>query len=351
MEWNRTDLLRFIESLPKAELHLHIEGTLEPEMLLSLAQRNGVPVAYDSIDSLRAAYSFNNLQEFLDLYYAGAGVLVTERDFYGLTMAYLEKAAEQQVVHAEIFFDPQTHTARGIPFGAVIGGISAALEEGNRKLGISSRLILCFLRHLSERSAMETLAEAKPYRHLLTGVGLDSSERGNPPGKFRQVFALAAEEGLLPVVHAGEEGPAAYVREALDLLKARRIDHGIRSIKDPLLVQELADRQIPLTVCPLSNLRLKVVSDLREHPLKKLLDRGVRITLHSDDPAYFGGYITENYRAAAEALELTPGDIRQLAVNAFEASFLDEKRKTEWIAKVDSLYRSFPSFSTLAGGK
>lgn len=341
MERTIDSIRDFIDAVPKAELHLHIEGTLEPELLFAMARRNRVTVKYRGIEELRAAYSFSNLQEFLDLYYAGASVLMTEEDFFDLTMAYLERAAKQRVVHTEIFFDPQTHIGRGLLIEPVVRGISQALEEGSRTLGISSRLILCFLRHLSEESALETLEQARPFRHLITGVGLDSSENGNPPRGFRRVFAMAMEQGYLPVVHAGEEGPPDYVWEALHLLKAKRIDHGVRSLEDPELVNELVARQIPLTVCPLSNLKLKVVSGMQEHPLKTMLDLGMKVTIHSDDPAYFGGYISENYKEAAEALSLSLTDIHRMAVNAFEASFLEEGDRKKWIRTTDELYRQF----------
>lgn len=324
----------FINKLPKAELHLHIEGTFEPELMFDIARRNNRKLAYGSVEELREAYSFDNLQDFLELYYAGASVLIEGQDFYDLTRAYLEKISSQNVIHTEIFFDPQTHTDRGIDFSTVINGISRALEDGRNRLGISSRLIMCFLRHLDEAAAMNTLEEALGYRELITAVGLDSSEIGNPPSRFKRVFERARNEGFLTVAHAGEEGPAEYVWEALDILKVSRVDHGNHSMDDEKLVRELAERRMPLTVCPLSNLKLKVVPDLKRHPLKEMLRRGIPATINSDDPAYFGGYVNENYIAIANALDLTKEEICQLARNSFTASFLPEEKKNEMIEKV-----------------
>jgi len=329
----------FIAAIPKAELHIHIEGSLEPEMVFALAKRHGVALKYPTVEALREAYNFGNLQDFLDIYYAGADVLREADDFRAMTRAYLERAAADGVVHAEIFFDPQTHTARGVPFAAVIGGISAALAEGERELGITSRLILCFLRHLSEAQALATLDEALPFKSQFVGVGLDSSERGHPPSKFARVFAKARAHGLRVVAHAGEEGPPEYIREALDLLGAERIDHGVRCEGDAALTERLAREAIPLTVCPLSNVMLRVFPRMEDHNLKRLLDRGLRVTVNSDDPAYFGGYIAENFRAAQRALGLGRADIARLARNSFEASFLPDERKREWVAKVDSFAR------------
>lgn len=309
---------QLIRTIPKAELHIHIEGSLEPELMFEIAQRNGVKLRYGSVEELRRAYDFTNLQSFLDIYYEAASVLLHERDFYDMTMAYLRRAAADNVRHSEIFFDPQTHTARGIPFATVINGITRALAEG----GISTRLILCFLRHLSAESAMATLEGALPFKERIIAVGLDSSEVGNPPSKFAAVFARARAEGFLAVAHAGEEGPPSYIREALDVLHVKRIDHGVRCLEDPALVEELVARQIPLTVCPLSNVKLRVFPSMKEHNLRKLLQHGLRVTINSDDPAYFGGYIVDNYLAVAEALSLTEDEIRQLARNSFEASFL-----------------------------
>jgi adenine deaminase len=327
---------RFLREIPKAELHLHVEGTLEPEMMFALARRNRVPLRFGSVEEVRRAYRFRDLQSFLDIYYEGARVLLAEEDFFELTAAYLERAAEDGVRHAEIFFDPQTHTTRGVPFGTVVRGIRRALEDGERGLGISSMMILCFLRHLPAEAAEATLEEALPYRDWIQGVGLDSSERGNPPSRFESVFARARAEGFLPVAHAGEEGPPAYIREALERLHVARIDHGVRCLEDPELVEELAARRIPLTVCPLSNLRLGVFPTLEEHNLRRLLRRGLCVTVNSDDPAYFGGYIAENFRAAREALALTREEIVQLARNSFEASFLPPAEKARWMAEVEA---------------
>ena len=323
-------LIELIRRIPKAELHLHIEGTLEPELLFTLAERNGVKLKYNSIDELKRAYSYQNLQDFLDIFYAGAAVLRHERDFYDLTMAYLRKAKEQNIVHTEIFFDPQTHTSRGIAFETVINGIYRALEEGEKETGITSKLIMCFLRHLDEESAFETLNMALPFKEKIIAVGLDSSEKGNPPAKFRQVFEKALEEGFLTVAHAGEEGPAEYVRESVDLLKVSRIDHGYAAIDDNELINILLEKRIPLTMCPLSNQMLKVYPDLTLHPLKLMLDAGLMVTVNSDDPAYFGGYVNENFIAIAEALKLTDQDIKKLAANSIDASFLDIESKNYW---------------------
>jgi adenine deaminase len=328
----------FILGLPKAELHLHIEGTFEPELMFGIARRNHIKLKHASVDELKAAYNFNNLQEFLDIYYSGANVLIEEQDFYDLTWAYLQKIHSQNVLHTEIFFDPQTHTSRGIPFSKVISGIHRALEDGREKLGISSRLILSFLRHLSEEDAFKTLEEAIPYRSWITAFGLDSSENGHPPSKFERVFAKVREEGFLTVAHAGEEGPPEYVWQALNLLHVSRIDHGNRSLEDPILVEELVKLQLPLTVCPLSNLKLKVVQDMTKHPLKEMLKKGMMATVNSDDPAYFGGYMNENYLAVAEALNLTKEQIALLARNSFTASFLEEKEKEKMIEKLVLYY-------------
>lgn len=306
-------------NLPKAELHLHLEGSLEPEMLFALAARNGVTLPWPDVESLRRAYAFSNLQEFLDLYYRGADVLRTEQDFYDLTWAYLQKCAEQNVVHTEPFFDPQTHTERGIPFEAVMTGISTALADGRAQLGISSGLILSFLRHLSEEEAFATLEQALPFREAFFAVGLDSSEVGHPPRKFQRVFAKARAEGLLAVAHAGEEGPPEYIWEALDLLKVSRIDHGVRAAEDPRLIDRLIDEQIPLTVCPLSNVKLRVFDEMRRHNILDLLERGVKVTVNSDDPAYFGGYVMENFQALHDDLGMTEDQARRLAKNSMDA--------------------------------
>ena len=329
-----TTIKDYIQNIPKAELHVHIEGTLEPELLFKLAERNKITLKHQSVEEVRKAYDFHNLQSFLDIYYEGAGVLQTEADFYDLTWAYLEKARSQNVLHTEIFFDPQTHTSREIDFGTVINGIKKALNDGRQKLNISSNLILCFLRHLPEEEAFKILKQALPYKDSIIGVGLDSSEKGNPPSKFEKVFAEARKEGFLTVAHAGEEGPAAYVREAVDLLQISRIDHGNNSLNDEFLVQELVEKKIPLTVCPLSNLKLKVVTDMRNHPLKKMLDAGLFVTINSDDPAYFGGYVNENFLAVAENLSLTKKEIYLLAKNSFDASFISQAEKQHFFDKL-----------------
>ncbi|WP_027896234.1 adenosine deaminase [Zestomonas thermotolerans] len=312
-------MYHWLNALPKAELHIHLEGALEPELLFRLAERNGIALTWANVESLRAAYAFGNLQEFLDLYYQGAGVLRTAQDFYDLTWAYLEKCKEQNVVHTEPFFDPQTHTERGIAFEAVLEGISQALRDGRERLGISSGLILSFLRHLPEEAAFRTLEQALPYRDAFIAVGLDSSEKGFPPRLFERVFAKARSEGLPAVAHAGEEGPPEYVWEALDLLKVRRIDHGVRAAEDPRLIQRLIDEQIPLTVCPLSNVKLCVFRQMSEHNILELLEAGLKVTVNSDDPAYFGGYVTENFAALHEHLGMTEDQARRLAQNSLDA--------------------------------
>jgi adenosine deaminase len=330
-----TAITRFTDGLPKAELHLHIEGTLEPELTFALAKRNGVELPYGSVEELRAAYDFGSLQDFLDLYYQGTRVLLEEQDFYDLTWAYLERIAGQGVLHTEIFFDPQAHTSRGVAFSTVIDGIHRALREGERRFGISSKLIMCFLRHLDQEDALRTLDQALDHKDRIVAVGLDSSERGHPPAKFREVFARARDAGFLAVAHAGEEGPAEYVREALDELGVVRIDHGNRSLDDPALVQRLAEARMPLTVCPLSNLKLAVVTDMTQHPLKRMIDKGLFVTVNSDDPAYLGGYINENYQAVAAALGLTQAELAALARNSFEAAFLETSEKQALIARLD----------------
>jgi len=335
------NLKRYIELIPKAELHVHIEGTFEPELIFEISQRNNVPLKYNSVDDLRKAYSFNNLQEFLDIYYEAAKVLLHEQDFYDLTMAYLQKAHADNVVYTEIFFDPQTHTERGVSFETVINGITRAMTDAKAQLGISSKLIMCFLRHLSEQSAMETLVEALPHKDKIIAIGLDSSEKGNPPGKFFNVFNRVREEGFFVVCHAGEEGPAEYVWEAIDLLEAERIDHGVASIHDEMLMEELRDREIPLTVCPLSNLKLKVVNDLKQVPVKTFLEKGILVTLNSDDPSYFGGYVNDNYLQTAEALNLSRNDIYTLAKNSFLASFITENERDFFLEKLRKFENSF----------
>ncbi|HAW22528.1 MAG: adenosine deaminase [Gammaproteobacteria bacterium] len=309
----------WLNALPKAELHLHLEGSLEPELLFRLAERNRIALPWDNVDALRSAYNFGNLQEFLDLYYAGADVLRTEQDFYDLTWAYLQKCEEQNVVHTEPFYDPQTHTDRGIPFEVAMRGISGALADGRELLGISSGLILSFLRHLPEEAAFKTLEQAMPFRDAFFAVGLDSSEMGHPPSKFERVFAKARAEGFLAVAHAGEEGPPEYIWEALDLLKVSRIDHGVRASEDPKLIQRLIEEQIPLTVCPLSNTKLCVFDDMSQHNILQMLEQGVKVTVNSDDPAYFGGYVTENFMALHESLGMTEDQARRLAQNSLDA--------------------------------
>jgi len=337
MELSMTSSLEsFIRGIPKAELHLHIEGTLEPELMFALAARHGVGLPYASVEALRAAYQFDSLQSFLDLYYAGAAVLRDEDDFHALTMAYLRRAHDDGVVHVEIFFDPQTHTARGIAFAAAIDGIRRALADGEREFGISHRLILCFLRHLSAEDAMRTLEQALPYKDAIVAVGLDSSERGHPPSKFSAVFECARREGFLTVAHAGEEGPPEYIIEALDLLKVARIDHGVRCEEDPALVERLARERIPLTVCPLSNVRLCVYESIEQHNLKRLLERGLCVTVNSDDPAYFGGYVADNFLAVQRGLGLSKEDIRTLAANSIEASFLPPAQKRALRDRLDA---------------
>jgi adenosine deaminase len=326
----------FIRGLPKAELHIHIEGSLEPELVFALAAKHNVKLAYLSVEALRRAYDFHNLQSFLDIYYAGADVLRDESDFHAMTMAYLARAHADGVVHTEIFFDPQTHTQRGIPFATVMTGITSALAQGQREFGMTSRLILCFLRHLPAGDAMRTLHEALAFKAAIHGVGLDSSEVGNPPSKFTDVFRAARDAGFRAVAHAGEEGPPAYIWEALDLLHVERIDHGVRCDSDDALCRRLIAEHIPLTVCPLSNVKLAVFPQMEQHNLKRLLDRGLRVTVNSDDPAYFGGYVVDNYVAAQKALGLSRDDIVMLARNSFAASFLPDGDKMAWNAKIDA---------------
>ena len=328
------DLTDLIQRVPKAELHLHIEGTLEPELMMALAERNGVELPYSGVDEIRDAYNFSDLQSFLDIYYAGARVLRKRQDFFDLTWAYLERAHKDNVRHVEIFFDPQTHTERDIDFATVLDGIHSALAEGESQLGITFRLIMCFLRHLSADEAMATLEDALPLKDRIDAVGLDSSEVGHPPSKFAEVFDRARREGFLTVAHAGEEGPPEYIWEALDLLKVERIDHGVRCLEDPALVERLAKEKIPLTVCPLSNVKLRVFDTLEQHNLKELLANGLHVTINSDDPAYFGGYIGENYRRTQQALDLDADDILSLAKNSFAASFLSDVDKERHIAAV-----------------
>lgn len=338
-----SNLNALIRALPKAELHLHIEGSLEPEQMFEFAKRNDVKLPYASVDDIRAAYSFNNLQEFLDIYYQGMSVLQTKQDFHDLTFAYLQRVNEDNCRHVEIFFDPQGHTERGVAFSDAIEGILSGLEAGEADFGISSHLILSFLRHLSEADAFDTLEQATPYLDRILGVGLDSSELGHPPSKFEQVFAKARTLGLKSFAHAGEEGPPSYVYEALDVLKVDRIDHGNRALEDDALVERLAKEQMVLTVCPLSNLKLCVVDDLTNHPLKTMLDKGLKATVNSDDPSYFGGYLNDNYIRTAKALNLTQEQIFELVKNSFDGSFLDESRKVELLKELDEHYTSLKS--------
>ncbi|MFC2025570.1 adenosine deaminase [Chloroflexota bacterium] len=329
-----------IREIPKVELHIHIEGTLEPEMMFEIAARNGVNLPFRSVEEVRAAYKFSNLQSFLDIYYKSAKVLLVEQDFYDLTWAYLQKAKSQNVRHTEMFFDPQTHTDRGLNFGTVITGIHRAMEDAEQQLGVTSKLIMCFLRDLSAEEAMETLTQAQPYKDWIVAVGLDSAEVGNPPSKFVHVFDKAREMGFLTVAHAGEEGPPEYIWQALDLLKVSRIDHGVRCIEDKKLVERLVKDQIPLTVCPLSNVKLHVFESIKKHDLKQMLDLGLNATVNSDDPAYFGGYVTENFLAVNEGLNLDRNDIVRLVKNSCKASFINDEHKTNLLEEVDNYLSS-----------
>jgi adenosine deaminase len=329
--------IELIRALPKAELHVHIEGTFEPELMFAIAQRNQIQIPYQSVEEVKQAYNFHNLQSFLDIYYAGANVLVYEQDFYDLAWAYFEKCAEDRVVHTEMFFDPQTHTERGVAFATVLAGLKRACKDAQEKLGISSQLIMCFLRHLSEEKAFETLEQALPFKDDIIAIGLDSSEVGHPPAKFERVFAKAREAGFLIVAHAGEEGPPAYIWEALDVLKVNRIDHGVRSEEDEQLMVRLIAEKMPLTVCPLSNLKLCVVNDMGEHNIRRLLQKGVHVTVNSDDPSYFGGYMNDNFVAIQQALDLSNDELKQLAINSFEASFISDDEKQKWIAEVKKI--------------
>ncbi|WP_339841892.1 adenosine deaminase [uncultured Maribacter sp.] len=335
-----SELHKIIQGIPKAELHLHIEGSFEPELMFKIAERNNIVLTYDSIESLKKAYQFNNLQEFLDIYYAGAQVLIHEQDFFDLTWAYLTKVHSQNVVHVEIFFDPQTHTDRGISFDVMFNGIYKALEKAKNELNISYKLIMSYLRHLSEEAAFETLEASLPFKHLIDGVGLDSSEMGNPPSKFEKVFKASAKNGYKLVAHAGEEGPAEYIWEALDLLKVVRIDHGNRCLYDESLVQRLVKEKIALTLCPTSNVALKVIQKMEEHPVAQMLEKGILVTINSDDPAYFGGYMNENYYETAKALNLNIDQLMQLAINGFEASWLSKEAKEKRIIEVKDYFNS-----------
>lgn len=331
---NETADIEFLRALPKAELHLHIEGSLEPELMFKLAERNGVALPYQSVEEVRDAYQFTNLQTFLDIYYQSAGVLIEEQDFYDLTWAYLLKCHEQGVVHTELFFDPQTHTERGIAIATVFEGITRALSDAATQLGITSGLILCFLRHLSEEDAFACFESAQPYLQYIVGVGLDSSEVGHPPSKFERVFTKTLEAGLKTVAHAGEEGPPEYIVEALDLLKVSRVDHGVRCTEDPALVKRLVDERMPLTVCPQSNVRLKVFQDMSEHNILEMLDQGLMVTVNADDPSFFGGYVLENYAALAQSLGMTRGQAAQLAANSLESSFIDDAMRSAYLERL-----------------
>lgn len=335
------NLKRYIQNIPKAELHVHIEGTFEPELMFEIAKRNNIELDHKTVEEVKASYNFNNLQEFLDIYYAGANVLIHEQDFYDLAMAYLKRAHEDNVVHTEIFFDPQTHTSRGVSFETVIDGLSRAQKDAKQQFGISSALIMCFLRHLSEESAFETLELALPHKNKIIGIGLDSSEDGNPPSKFFNVFGKVRDHGFFVVAHAGEEGPAENVWEAIELLEAERIDHGVASIDDELLIEKLRDSEIPLTVCPLSNIKLKVFDDLKEVPVKSLLENEVIVTINSDDPPYFGGYINDNFLHTAKAQDLTREDIFTLAKNSFKAAYIPELERQAYIDKLNEFDESF----------
>lgn len=331
------DLQLFLKEIPKCELHLHIEGSFEPELMFEIARRNNIKTKFTTIEELKKAYQFGNLQEFLDLYYEGAGALILEQDFYDLTMAYFKKCADDNVVHTEIFVDPQTHTARGIAMETVINGVYKAMTDAKTQFGITSYLIVCFLRHLDENSALQTYEESLKFKDKIIGYGLDSSEVGHPPVKFARVFEKARNDGFQVVAHAGEEGPADYIWEALNVLKVSRIDHGVRCLEDEELVKYLVENRIPLTVCPLSNLKLQVVKHMEDHPLKKMLDKGLAVTVNSDDPAYFGGYMNENFFQTAKALRLSKKEIVQIARNSFEASYLPQEVKNKWMEKLDKI--------------
>lgn len=331
------DIKEFIKKLPKAELHLHIEGSLEPELMFKLAKRNGIEIPYKTVEEVKEAYNFTNLQSFLDIYYAGAKVLIEKQDFYDMTWDYILKCKEDNIIHTEIFYDPQTHTQRGVSFETVILGIKEALDDAQKKLGISSKIIMCFLRHLSEEEAFETLEQSLPFKDYIIGVGLDSSELGNPPKKFEKVFNKAKEHGYKLVAHAGEEGDISYIEDALDLLHIERIDHGVQAINSDTLMQRLKQEQIPLTVCPNSNIELKVFENYKEHNIKQLLDYGLNVTVNSDDPAYFKGYMNQNFFNLVDNIPLTKEDIVKLVKNSFNSSFIDEKLKQEYIKRVDEV--------------
>ena len=327
-------LLEFIKKSPKAELHLHIEGTLEPELMFTLAKRNNIQIPFDNINDVKKAYNFSNLESFLKIYYEGAKVLIKEEDFFDLTWAYALKCKEDNIVHTEIFFDPQTHTDRGINFDIVINGIYNALQKAEKEFGLSFKIIMCFLRHLDEEAGFKILDQAIDHKDKIYGVGLDSSEMGNPPNKYEKLFNKAIEYGFITVAHAGEEGPPEYMWEALNLLNVKRIDHGVQCLKDEKLVEKLSESQIPLTVCPLSNIKLRVFNKLEEHNLKKMLDKKLMVMVNSDDPAYFGGYLNQNLIETQVALNLSKDDVKTLLVNSFQSSFLNEEKKREWISKI-----------------
>ncbi|WP_298367281.1 adenosine deaminase [uncultured Lutibacter sp.] len=331
-------MINFINNLPKAELHLHIEGTFEPELMFNLATKNNIKLPYQSIEELKKAYNFDNLQHFLDIYYKGTSVLIEEQDFYDLTYNYLKKCASQQIRHVEIMFDPQSHTSRGVNFETIINGISKACLDAERSIGVTSLLIMSFLRHLSEEEAIKTLKQSLPFKKNIKAVGLDSSEKNNPPSKFQHVFLEATKQGYIPVAHAGEEGPSEYIWEAIELLKVKRIDHGNNALNDLDLIDTIKNRNIPLTICPLSNLALKVVDKLEEHPLKKLLDSGLEVTINSDDPAYFGGQLNKNYIEIQKALNLTKFDLYNLAKNSFQHSFLNDDKKEQYLTELEVYY-------------
>ena len=328
------DIVKFIKKTPKAELHLHIEGTLEPDLLFKLAKRNSVKIPFKNIKEVKSAYNFTNLESFLNIFYQGSNVLIKEQDFFDLTWAYVLKCKENNIVHTEIFFDPQSHINRGVNFDIVINGIYKALFKGKKEFNLSFKIIMCFLRHLSESSAFETLDQALPYKDKIIGIGLDSSEVGNPPGKFKRVFKKAIENGFLTVAHAGEEGPAEYIWEAINLLKVKRIDHGVQCLNDEKLVQKLYNEQIPLTVCPLSNIKLRVFKKLKDHNLKKMLNKRLNVMLNSDDPAYFGGYLNKNFIESQAALNLSKKEVKTLIINSFKSSFLEDKEKKKWIEQL-----------------
>ena len=328
------DIAKFIREVPKTELHLHIEGTLEPELMFDLAKRNGIKIPYSNVNEVKSAYNFSNLETFLNIYYEGSKVLINEKDFFDLTWSYAVKCREDNIVHTEIFFDPQAHLSRGIKFETVINGINKALLKANKEFGLTYKIIMCFLRHLDEKSAFKVLDQAIEHKDKIIAVGLDSSEKGNPPSKFKNVFKKAIKEGFLTVAHAGEEGPPEYIWEAINLLEVKRIDHGVQCLKDEKLTKELIKKQIPLTVCPLSNIKLCVFKDLKKHNLKKMLNEGLMVMVNSDDPAYFGGYLNDNLVESQAALNLSKNELKTLIINSFKSSFLSEEKKMQWIKKI-----------------